>query len=98
MQDHLCDSTTNFPALLERLKQHVEHGGSIEETDIMLACRQPAALAHVCILLGNLSRFRNARVGGKPTGAPTHEAKAFKRADTLAAGICRGMHIALHRG
>lgn len=85
-----------FETLLQRLKDHVEHGRPLEETELMLAQRQPAALAHVALLMGNLSRHRNRRVGGKPTAGLTNDAKAYKRANNLAMAICIGLYAALH--
>lgn len=76
----------DFDALLVRLRNHINHGTQLSAQDLEDSA-EPACLVLAAVLVGNLSRFRNARPKGNPAGPLTNDARAYARAGALAAQI-----------
>ena len=79
-----------FPPLLQRLKNHVEHGAPLEPEDLGNAY-QPGCLVYAAMAAGNLSRWRGKRIKGNSSYPLTHDAAAYQRAHDLALRICEGL-------
>jgi hypothetical protein len=83
------NGNSDFAALLQRLKAHVDHGVPLGFGDLEAAF-DPGCLAYAAMAMGSLASFKHERCGG-PLSPLSTRALAFARAEALALAICEGL-------